>query len=215
MMPPAMARAAYHHGDLREALLRAAEEQLAERGPEGFTLRETARRVGVSNAAPAHHFPDVGALLTELAAIGFERLTAAMRAAAAEAATPEERLLAIGRAYVERAVAAPALFRLMFHSDRCDRASPRLAAAGAEAYGVLDAAVAALPGHGGAPQGRYPDVTFAWSVVHGFAVLCIEGRLAGADPRFGGPGAWRAQLDALMPRILRGVLDRPGDTAPP
>lgn len=206
-----MARAAYHHGDLREALLRAAEAQLAERGPEGFTLRETARRVGVSNAAPAHHFPDVGALLTELAAIGFERLTAAMRAAAADVATPEEHLLAIGRAYVERAVAAPALFRLMFHSDRCDRTSPRLAAAGAEAYGVLDAAVAALPNR--APD-RTPDVAFAWSVVHGFAVLCIEGRLAGADPRFGGPGAWRTQLDALMPRILRGVLDRPGGTAP-
>jgi AcrR family transcriptional regulator len=205
-----MARAAYHHGDLREALLRAAEEQLAERGPEGFTLRETARRVGVSNAAPAHHFPDVGALLTELAAIGFERLTAAMRAAATEAATPEERLRAIGRAYVERAIAAPALFRLMFHSDRCDRTSPRLAAAGDEAYGVLDAVVAALPGCA-APESRYPDVAFAWSAVHGFAVLCIEGRLAATDPRFSGPGAWRTQLEALTARVLRGVLDHAGE----
>lgn len=209
-----MPKPAYHHGDLREALLRTAEAQLAERGPEGFTLRETARRVGVSNAAPAHHFADVGALLTELAAIGFERLTAAMRAAAAGASTPEARLPAIGRAYVERAVAAPALFRLMFHSDRCDRASPRLAAAGREAHGVLDGVVAALPGRAG--PDRYPDVAFAWSAVHGFAVLCIEGRLAATDPRFGGPEAWRAQLDALMARILRGVLDQRGGggTAP-
>src|SRR5262245_3431916 len=71
---PKRRRDSYHHGDLRAALLKAAEAELAENGIEGFTLRGCARRAGVSHAAPAHHFKDVRAILTELAADGFEKL---------------------------------------------------------------------------------------------------------------------------------------------
>jgi AcrR family transcriptional regulator len=196
-----MAKPPYHHGDLRTALLAAGETLLAERGPEGFTLRELARRVGVSNAAPAHHFPDVAALLTELAAIGFERLTQAMEAAAGPLRDPVARLVAIGHAYVETAIARPAIFRLMFHSKRVHVASPRLTIASAAAYAVLRDALAALPAHSPRP---YADTAFAWSIVHGFAVLCIEGGLQ-HDPGFGPPGGWRTPLDAVLARMVRGL----------
>lgn len=199
-----MAKPAYHHGDLRSALLDATLALLAERGPEGVSLREAARRVGVSNAAPAHHFADLRALLSEVAAIGFERLAAAMRAALAGAATPEARLDAIGRAYVEAALAAPALFRLMFQAGRTDRSLPRLAEAGRDAYGVLEATIAALPGRG---PDRQADIDFAWSSVHGFAELCIEGRLCGE-------GDWRPALEALLLRNRRALGLQGGGTAP-
>jgi AcrR family transcriptional regulator len=192
---------AYHHGDLRHALLQAAEALLAERGPDGFSLREVARRVGVSNAAPAHHFSDAAALLTELAAIGFDRLSAAMADAAASVHDPAQRLLRMGEAYVTCAVAGPAMLRLMFHSDRVDRAAPRLRQAGDAAYRALNQAVAALPGR---PADPYPDVAFAWSVVHGFAVLLIERQLA-KDPRF---VDWRAQLAEVLARIGTALAPR-------
>ncbi|MBR0656088.1 TetR/AcrR family transcriptional regulator [Plastoroseomonas arctica] len=196
-----MSKPAYHHGDLRTALLDAGEALLAERGLEGFTLRELARRVGVSNAAPAHHFPDVAALLTELAANGFERLTQAMATAAAPCADPVARLVAIGRAYVATAIARPAIFRLMFHSKRVHLASPRLLAASAEAYGALRGALAALPA---ATPRAYADTALAWCVVHGFAVLCIEGGLQ-HDPAFGAPEDWSTPLEAVLQRMVRGL----------
>src|SRR5271163_3422463 len=77
----------YHHGDLRSALVAAGRELLAERGLNGFTLRECARKAGVSHAAPAHHFPTIGDLLSEIAATGFEELTSSMQRFA-EMATP-------------------------------------------------------------------------------------------------------------------------------
>ena len=107
----------YHHGDLRAALLAAAEEELAENGVEGFTLRGCARRAGVSHAAPAHHFKDVRALLTALAAIGFERLSASMMAMHRRHRAGRPRLLVgIGRGYLAFALADPHLFNLIFRS---------------------------------------------------------------------------------------------------
>lgn len=157
--------------------------------------------MGVSNAAPAHHFADVVALLTELAGIGFERLTRAMEHAAAPHTDPAERLMAIGRAYVATAIAQPAIFRLMFHSKRVHGASPRLMTAGAAAYGTLRAALAALP----SPMPRpYADIALAWSVVHGFAVLCIEGAMQ-HDAAFGPPGDWARPLDAVLHGLIRGL----------
>src|SRR4051794_796732 len=104
----------YHHGDLRKALLIAAEADLAEKGLEGFTLRGCARRAGVSHAAPAHHFKDTGALLTALAADGYERFTAAMQKRQAAETTARARLIGAGLGYLDFALANPALFRLMF-----------------------------------------------------------------------------------------------------
>jgi AcrR family transcriptional regulator len=175
---------------------------IEERGPDAFSLRDCARRIGVSNAAPAHHFGSASRLLAALAAEGFARLAEAMRDARdAAGADPAARLSATGAAEVERALAAPGLFRLMFHSDRADQADPALVAAGEDAHGVLvgvlDEGAIADPG----------AIAAAWSLVHGFAALLIEGRLA-ADPRLGGAGAWRKRLDPALALLVRGLWPR-------
>ncbi len=104
----------YHHGDLRAALLAAGEAELTEKGVEGFSLRAVAKRAGVSHAAPAHHFGDVGGLLTALAAEGFRRFQATLDAREAGIGDPRERAVAAGLGYMEFAMARPALFRLVF-----------------------------------------------------------------------------------------------------
>src|SRR5215467_6476697 len=115
------ARRAYHHGDLRRQLIVAAEQIIRERGVDGFTLREAARRVGVSPAAPAHHFKDARGLLTEVAALGFRDFGDALEAADKKGgADPAERLRLQAAAYVRFALQHPARFQLMFRSDQLD-----------------------------------------------------------------------------------------------
>src|SRR5215475_1526755 len=104
------AREAYHHGDLREALIKATDAILAERGLEGFTLREAARRAGVSPAAPAHHFGSAAGLLTEVAISGFQELTRFLRTGASKASDPEARLRHQGVSYVRFALTYPGRF---------------------------------------------------------------------------------------------------------
>jgi AcrR family transcriptional regulator len=174
-------RANYHHGDLREALIRAAEELLDEVGPDGLKLREVARRAGVSHAAPAHHFHDLGGLLSEVAADGFERLAAAIAAASEAArAAGRDQLSATGRAYVDFALGHAGLFQLMFRSRTIDMANPRLAAAGDAAFDALRAAAAAsraAPDEGGDGRAHMAALVRLWSLVHGLAFLAIDGRL--------------------------------------
>src|SRR5262245_30775541 len=106
---------AYHHGDLREALVTAATALLEEQGLSGFTLRQCARRAGVSHAAPAHHFAAADDLLAEIAARGFERFVARLGKAADQVEGPPlARLEAMGHAYVAFAIANPAVYGLMF-----------------------------------------------------------------------------------------------------
>lgn len=161
----------YHHGDLRAALLAAAEAELAERGVEAFSLRQVAKRAGVSHAAPAHHFGDAAGLLTALAAEGFRRFlaTQAQREAAA-APDPQAQLVAAGLGYIDFALARPALFRLLFGSDRPDFANPDLSAASDAAYAHLDAQVTAA-------GGALPDIAAVWALAHGLADLLAAGRL--------------------------------------
>ena len=144
---------------------------------QGFTLRGCARRAGVSHAAPAHHFADVTALLTEMAAIGFERLTEAMRERRRQApADARAQFVASGEGYIAFALQNPQHFALMFGRAGLDRANPRLAAAGRAAFGELLDVVAGITGAKdplGERRGRR-DVMFAWSFVHGFAKLRVE-----------------------------------------
>src|SRR5690242_4627498 len=113
---PAKKKRAYHHGDLRRTLLEASLELIAESGLDALSLREVARRAGVSPGAPYHHFESREQLLTALAVDGFALLGEAMRSArdAAGAEDVIERFGAIGEAYVRFALAHPAHFRLMF-----------------------------------------------------------------------------------------------------
>ena len=136
-------RQGYHHGDLRRALLEAAEVELAEKGPEGFTLRGCAKRAGVSHAAPAHHFGDVSGLLSALAAEGFERFlkTTAARMNTADPGDSRARLVAMGLGYIDFARANPALFSLMFSSRKADFQDGKLQQAAAASFEQLVAGV--------------------------------------------------------------------------
>jgi len=136
----------YHHGDLRAALLAAGEAELAERGIEGFSLRSVAKRAGVSHAAPAHHFGDVGGLLTALATEGFLRFQAALDAREAGVTDPRERALRAGLGYLDFATARPALFRLIFSSAKPDVTDPAFQAAAEAAYQHLVGLVKAMGG---------------------------------------------------------------------
>lgn len=203
-------RERYHHGDLQRALVEAAEAILTERGVEGFTLREAARRAGVSAAAPAHHFGSAAGLLTEVALLGFETLARFLRDGAAEGgADPAARLHGQGMGYVRFARAHPARFLLMFRKDRLNWDDARLRAAGQAAFAELEDAVRAYRGiAGGQPLDRaaLATVVAAWSMVHGFAHLALDGKLDNIGQSHGaGPVD-----DAILPEILAGLWPPPG-----
>ena len=120
----------FHHGNLRAELLDHAEAVLADAGADALSLRDLARRSGVSHAAPRSHFVDRQALLDALAVRGFDRLTAAVRAAGEGTGTFETRTRRVARAYLDFSVAQPALLDLMFASKQGDRSGAVGAAAG-------------------------------------------------------------------------------------
>ena len=185
---------AYHHGALRPALIAAAEAVLEERGTHGFSLREAARRAGVSAAAPAHHFGDASGLLTAVAAGAFRDLGDALEAAEA-AGGREARIRAQGLAYVRFALANRARFDLMWRAALLDRDNPDYAQAAARAFLLLDRAVRGEEATE-APGGPETAPSIAcWSMVHGFARLALDGG-------FGtGPGAAEAAAEAMLPAV--------------
>lgn len=176
---PSGSAAPYHHGDLRRALVEAALALLDSEGRWDFTLRELARRAGVSHAAPYNHFADKRALLAVVAAVGFEALAGAMTAAAAEReGDPAEAFRATGLAYVRFGVAHAAHFRLMFGPEfAADRdRHPRLVEAARSAHGVLTAALGRCAEAGLIPAGAIEDQALAaWSLAHGLTLLVIDG----------------------------------------
>lgn len=133
-----MTSATYHHGDLPNALRRAAEEVIIEKGLGAFSLREVARRAGVSHAAPAHHFGDMRGLLTSLAIEGFTHLEASMRNAQAGVADLEERFVAMGQAYVRLGMERPAHCAVMFRHDMIDDCNEELDLISYEAFQRLE-----------------------------------------------------------------------------
>jgi AcrR family transcriptional regulator len=171
----------YHHGALREALLTAAERIIERDGLPALTLRAAAREAGVSHAAPAHHFGDLTGLLSELAALGFRRFREALVAAANRETGAGKRLDAMGKAYVSFAKRYPGMFTLMFRSERLDATRPALSDAMDTAGTALAQAVGAQRGETivkGAPSlAQAAGIVRAWAVVHGLAVLLLDGRL--------------------------------------
>ena len=170
----------YHHGALRDALLQAAEKVLERDGLVGLTLRAVAREAGVSHAAPTHHFGDVTGLLSELAAIGYRRFGAAMAAAGATA-MPKERGLASARAYVAYALAHRGMYGLMFRAERLDMTRPALREAADASFAGFAAAIGANRGEQISTESLTLEqagaLTAAWSLMHGFSTLLIDGRL--------------------------------------
>ncbi|MEO0918296.1 MAG: TetR/AcrR family transcriptional regulator [Pseudomonadota bacterium] len=173
------AKRPYHHGDLRTALLAAAEQELVERGIEDFSLRSVAQRAGVSHTAPKHHFGSADGLLTALSAIGFERFVQTQTAMKTRAdSDPVSQLEAAGLGYVAFAEANPAMFRLMFASERPERTAPELADASKSAFDALVTDVAnARRFKQLDPDGDETAVAAAWATAHGLADLLISERL--------------------------------------
>jgi AcrR family transcriptional regulator len=172
----------YHHGDLRQALMAAAEAILLEQGAQAFTLRECARRAGVSHAAPAHHFGDARGLLTALAATGFDRMADLMEAHHAKSrGDASARLTAVGQAYIDFALRHRAHFQLMFARDRLDADDADLQRAGGRTSQMLSLALTAVMTERGLPLRDLPQrMLLSWSAVHGFATLVAEGQCATA-----------------------------------
>lgn len=171
----------YHHGSLREALLRAAERILQRDGIQGLTRRAAAREAGVSHAAQKNHFGDITGLLSDLAAVGFQRIAATMQAGLREMDPPGVRLEAIGRGYVTFARTHPELFLLMYRSERLDMSRPALRDAVAASASVLYGAVGAVREEnltGTLTLRQAAHVASAWSLVHGYAMLLLDGRLS-------------------------------------
>ena len=172
-MSTSAAAKTYHHGELSAALIAAALDLLASGGPETLSLRAVARRAGVSAMAPYRHYADKEALLAAVAAHGFAGLHAALQTADT-AAAPGQALVLQAIAYVRFALANPALFRLMF-GPRQAGAHPALLAAGNTAYAVLaDRVAAETP----ASADRDARVLGCWSLVHGLALLFLDGRIS-------------------------------------
>jgi AcrR family transcriptional regulator len=171
----------YHHGQLRQAILAAAVDALAESGPARLSLRELARRAGVSHAAPAHHFGDKAGVLTAVAAEGYTLLADALTAAQRHA----EDFLDVGVAYVRFAVEHRAHFEVMFRPELYHSDDPALVAARHRAADALYGGVGSV-----AAARRGPDVPVAgvaaWCLVHGFATLWLNHALPpglGDDPQ--------------------------------
>jgi AcrR family transcriptional regulator len=162
---------AYHHGDLRAAVLRTAGEILEKEGLDAVTLREVARRAHVSHSAPSRHFPDREALLAALAGEGFVALGEAQRRAAATGGAR-----GLGEAYVQFALDHPQRFRLMFGGRIAVTSHPALKEAALRTFNAVAEVLASrVPG----PAARDAAVA-AWSLVHGLAMLLLDDRIAPA-----------------------------------
>jgi AcrR family transcriptional regulator len=168
----------YHHGNLKEALIRAALELIAEKGPAGFTFADAARWAGVSPAAPYRHFRDRDELLTSVAIQGFERFAAMLATAWNDGRPDPARAFDnLGKAYLAFARTEPAYYSAMFEAGIPVEASPELREAGDRAFAIVRAAsetlLAALPA-----SKRPPALMVAlhiWAVSHGIASLFGRG----------------------------------------
>lgn len=164
---------AYHHGDLRRALIAAGRAVLLDNGLASVSLREVARVAGVSHNAPYRHFESREALLAAIAADGFEQLSTRMSSSTFDAGANETRhLVAIGRAYLNFATEFPSLYRLMFSSEIRKSAFPALRSAADRTYQQLFDAV---PKSSAAPR---DTALGAWALVHGLADLLVAGQLS-------------------------------------
>jgi len=192
----------YHHGDLRRALLDAAMALVDERGIDGFTMREVARRAGVSHNAPYHHFEDKAAVIAALAEEGYDMLLAAELAVLDPTDTVEGRIRALGVAYVRFAAEHTARFRLMNRPElrTQDEVTPVQAAGMASEAPLLDTIVE------GQRSGVFAagDVgqlgLAAWSLVHGLATIAVDGPMRAQVS----PGR---QLDELSTGVIEVILE--------
>lgn len=163
----------YHHGDLPAALLDAAVDVIIERGgPANFSMREVARRAGVSHAAPAHHFGDSQGLLSALAAEGYRQLTAALQEARSSETNAADKLTACGLAYLRTAAQFPAHYSLMIDCDQVSHSDhPELQQASLAAYEQLASMMEDLRNEYNPDLDLDATATLIWAGVHGLVAL--------------------------------------------
>ena len=169
----------YHHGDLRRAVLAAAIEVITESGPAALSLRDLARRAGVSHAAPAHHFGDKAGLLTAVAAEGYDMLADALEVAASRGS-----LVDMGVAYVRFGVDHRAHFEVMYRPEHYRADDPAVRAAEARTDAALYGGIGGLPDERDGTDAEIAGIA-AWSLMHGFATLWLNKALPpelGDDP---------------------------------
>jgi AcrR family transcriptional regulator len=195
----------YHHGDLRRVIVKAALEILRETQSLEFSLRELARRAGVSHSAPYKHFADKRELLAAVSAAGFEMLTKRMAREIAGFRSPREQLFAMLRAYIEHGVENPALYSLMFggYLSGPNQRRPAIELAEAEKTKALLAGLIVAGGLGRAiahtPRNERKiagAILACWSLVHGLTLLLADG-LVGPKKKSG----------ALVDSLVQGMLD--------
>jgi AcrR family transcriptional regulator len=174
----------YHHGDLKNALIRHSVSIMESEGVEGLTLRKAARNAGVSHTAPAHHFGDLGGLLAAIAEEGF-RLMISETESAVEASSdhPLEKLKAVGLAYIRFALQHPAFFRVMYHPMLAAKSAyPGLREVSLKALGLMTDLIRECQEKDLVAPGDARELgLFAWSTVHGLATLHINGQIESKD----------------------------------
>ncbi|WP_433574424.1 TetR/AcrR family transcriptional regulator [Nocardia brasiliensis] len=195
----------YHHGDLRNRLLERAEQALREQGVEQLSLRQLARDVGVTHNAPSRHFADKQALLDALAVAGFQRIGAAFDAVAAQAEPLpfEGRFRVLARAYLDFALANPALLTLMFARKHSPTGGAEMGAAVAAAFAVPVTLTADAQARGELVEGD--PLRIGWTVaiaLQGLASFVVSG-LVGAE-------GVDALLDETVTNLTRGLHPRDG-----
>jgi AcrR family transcriptional regulator len=169
----------YHHGDVRNVLLQQAENILTDEGPTGLSLRRLARLTGVSEAAPYRHFDGKDGILAAVAIAAFERFADQLETAAESTENHEERIMALGAAYVQFAVENPQHFRLIFGRERPPLDQyPELRDAADNAFEVLQRAVTSVDRKAemtlAEAASAYNRALAAWSRAHGIAMLVID-----------------------------------------
>jgi AcrR family transcriptional regulator len=202
-MRPMAKRSTYHHGDLRAALIRAADEIIAESGIEAFTLRSAAKRAGVSPAAPAHHFGSAKGLLTEVALLGYQRVALYLEKVK-DTKDAARNVRALSLAFVRFAVENPGHFRLMFRGDLVNRDDPRYSAASQPSGLRLGKAVGAYYGRKDLDLKRFEDAALILggvAAMHGLAHLVLEGKAL----RFFQGAKAESFLEQELPRVLKEI----------
>lgn len=201
----------YHHGNLAPVLVEAALALLDETQDWAFSLREVARRAGVSHNAPYKHFPEKRDLLAAVAARGFEALAERTRASLKDVAGARAQLIACGRAFVAQGIANPALYRLMFSAALTSPEAGRPLIekmAAAKARAIFDQAFAdavrsgAFPASMANPCQSAAASLAAWSLLHGLTMLAI-------DDFVGPPGDIETLVDGLLGALLDGMASHP------
>ena len=204
----------YHHGDLRNALLQVAAELVVSHGVEGFSLREAARRVGVTPTACYRHFEDKAALLTAVASEGFANLALRMESGAGqdnegetlgEKAVAQQRFAAVGNAYIKFAVENPAQFRVMFGPHGAGGSvSVRGVSrhSGKDSYEIFVDALDGLVKCGAVNQSLREQAELpAWAAIHGLASLLVDGLIRRDSEQ---------ELQAVIDSVLNHILTSMG-----